>query len=222
MEVREINVKLREKLGKGEAKRLRKKGLTPGIIYGGDTPIPIVFNPKELSSALKTEYRQNTILKLKFENREVSDRLAILKDYQVDPVMDTLVHADFYEITEDKEMLIDIPIKIEGIPPGVRKGGIMQWTMRRLRVKCTPRSLMSAIKIDVSNLEVGQSIHIEDITLPDGITVVMDKTLPVVTITEVVEEKPEEVPEEEIAAEEKPPEEKEAEKKEEKEKEKEK
>ncbi len=217
MEYPELKVEIREKVGKGEAKRIRKRGFVPGVIYGGEKNIHIVVNPSQLKSLLKGPMRLNTILKLTFPNRQdVGEKTVMVKDYQVDPIKDTLIHVDFMEVSEDRKILVDVPVKLEGTPQGVKKGGAMQWNIRALKIRCKPSKIPPYISINVSPLDLGGSIHIIDIPLPEGVEVVMDKTLPIVTITEVFEEvaaKAEVAPEEVAPVEEKK-EEKEGEEKE--------
>lgn len=203
MEIVELEAEIRKKTGKGDAKRIRKSGKVPGVVYGGKENLHIMINPSALKSALSGPFRKNTILKLKFSSDSLQEKTVILKDYQVHPITDKILHVDFLEVREDRKLTIEVPVKLVGTPEGVKKGGVLQWNIRKLKIRCYPRDLVPEITIDISPLSIGSSLHIGDITLPEGLEVVMDKTLPVVTITEVVEEKAaEEVPAEEMKKEE--------------------
>jgi large subunit ribosomal protein L25 len=221
METVELDVEIREKTGKGEAGRIRRNKKIPAVVYGGKENLHIVVSPEKLKDALRGPFRLNTLLKLKVKDHpEIGEKIVMLKDYQIDPISDKLIHADFIEVREDRKLIIEVPVRLQGTPEGVKKGGVLQWNIRKLKLRCYLKAIIPEVVIDISPLSLGHSFHIGDLKLPEGVEVLMDKTLPIVTITEIVEEKPpaeavEEVPKEEKA------EEKEEEKKGEKEEEKE-
>lgn len=197
MERVELEVEIRQRTGKGDAKRIRKNGKIPGVVYGGKENLHIIVSPEKLKNALKGPFRLNTLLKLKVKDHpELSDRIVMLKDYQIDPIKDTLIHVDFIEVREDRKISVEVPVKLQGTPEGVKRGGVLQWNIRKLKLKCYPSAIPPEIVIDVSPLLLGHSFHISDLKLPEGVEVQMDKTLPIVTITEIVEEKPAEAVEE--------------------------
>jgi large subunit ribosomal protein L25 len=100
----------------------------------------------------------------------IESKKAMLKDLQIDPVKDTYIHADFYEITMDKEITVDVTIQLINTPVGVTNGGILQHIRRELTITCLPDRLIDSFDVDVSGLDIGDSIHIRDIKLPEGIT----------------------------------------------------
>ncbi len=220
MEAVELEVEVREKTGKGDAGRIRRNKKIPAVVYGGKENLHIIVSPEELRKTLKGPFRTNTILKLKIKGHpDMGERMVMLKDYQIDPIADKLIHADFIEIKEDKKVVLEIPVRLQGTPEGVKKGGVLQWNIRKLKLRCYPASIIPEVIIDISSLSLGHSYHISDLKLPEGIEVLMDRTLPIVTITEVVEEKPpEEVEEVAKEAEEKVEKKEEKEEKEEEEK----
>jgi len=197
MEAVELEVEIRQKTGKGDAKRIRKNGKIPGVVYGGGENLHIIVSPEKLKNALKGPFRLNTLLKLKIKDHpELDGRVVMVKDYQVDPIEDRLIHVDFIEVREDRKISVEVPVKLLGTPEGVKKGGVLQWNIRKLKLRCYPSVIPPEVVIDVSSLLIGHSFHISDLKLPEGVEVQMDKTLPIVSITEVVEEKAAEVAEE--------------------------
>ena len=125
----------------------------------------------------------------------------MLKDVLIDPVKDIYLHADFYEISMDKEITVDIPIRLVNSPVGVTEGGILQHIKRELKISCLPGKMIDALELDVSELDIGDSLHVEDIALPEGIVSLEEGDLTVATVAAptVAEEVEEEVIEEELA-----------------------
>ena len=130
----------------------------------------------------------------------------ILKDVLIDPVKDTVLHVDFYEISMDREITVDIPIRLTNTPVGVTDGGVLQQITRQLTISCLPDKMIDVLEMDVSGLAIGDSLHVEDIELPEGINSLDEGhlTIAVVAAPTVVEEEVEEeaLEEEEVAEEE--------------------
>jgi len=207
METVELDVEIRERTGKGDAGRIRRNKKIPAVVYGGKENLHIIISPEKLRNALKGPFRLNTLLKLKIKDHpELGERVVMLKDYQIDPISDKLIHADFIEVREDKKLVIEVPVRLHGTPLGVKKGGVLQWNIRKLKLRCYLNAIIPEVVIDISSLSLGHSFHIGDLKLPEGIEVLMDKTLPIVTITEIAEEKVSAEAAEEVPKEEKAPE----------------
>ncbi len=167
-----LAARVRKSKGKGAAKKLRQNNQIPAIFYGPNTdPIMLTVDYPELENMLKQGMGENIILDLEVRSEQGTEtRKAILKDLQVAPVDDTFVHADFYEISMDKEITVDIQIRLMNTPVGVTNGGILQHIRRELTVSCLPDKLIDSLDLDVSGLDIGDSLHIRDIELPEGIT----------------------------------------------------
>ena len=191
-----LPVRIRDNKGKEVAKRLRRENQIPVIFYGPKTtPLKLVANYHDLESIIKKTSGESLIFELQIETDKGSDtRTVMLKELQIDPVEDTYLHADFYEISMDRELTVDISVRLINTPSGVTKGGILQHVRREITVSCLPDRLVDHIDIDVSRLEIGDSIHIEDIDLPEGIKTAQEGHLTVAVlaaptvITEEVEE----------------------------------
>lgn len=216
MEERALVVQWRTEKGKEEARRLRNQGLIPAVVYGQrEEAIPVTLNPQELSKVLRGGAGERTLINLTIEGLQDGPltKTVILKEKQIDPLKRTLLHVDLYTIAMDEEIYVDVPIHIVGKSPGVEQGGVLEQVLREIEVKCLPGDIPSRIDVDVSALDVGDSIHVGDITLEKAkIQVDPEQTL-VTVVPPTVYEEP--VVEEEITEEEEG-EEEEGEKKEEK------
>jgi len=201
---------VRQTKGKGAARKLRRQGQIPAVFYGPNTEnLLLAVNYPELKRVLKQGISENILLDLLIETEHgTQTKKVMLKELQTEPVHDTYLHADFYEIAMDKEITLDIYIRLVNTPAGVTKGGVLQHVRRDVKVSCLPDKVIDSIDVDVSGLEIGESLHIEDIELPEGIRSSDDAhlTIAVVTAPTVIaaeaEEKVEEAEGEEKAAEE--------------------
>jgi large subunit ribosomal protein L25 len=171
MEAIELKACIRKETGKGPARRFRKKGLTPAVFYGrGEEAIPLSVNATDLSKIIKTK-RENIFIKLLIEGEKSLEKLTMIKELQIEPVSRRFYHADFYEIRMDHKLTVDIPLRFVGTPIGVENGGELQHLKRDMKVSCLPASLPDFIEVDVSGLDIGASIKIQDLRVPDGIEV---------------------------------------------------
>ncbi len=192
-----LAAKVRENKGKGAARRLRKNNQIPAIFYGPDTkPIMLAVDYPDLEHIINQDSGENIIFNLQVKSDHGTEtRKAMLKDILIDPTKDIYLHADFYEISMDKKITVGIPIRLLNTPVGVTNGGILQHVKRELTISCLPDKLIDSFNIDVSGLDIGDSIHIEDIELPDGITSIEERHLTVAVIAApsvITEEKVEE------------------------------
>ena len=177
---------IREITGKGAARKLRKSDQLPAIFYGpGTDSIMLTVDYPELTRITKQGKGENIILDLqiKSDNGEET-RKAMLKDLMVDPVSGAYLHADFYEISMDKEITVDIPVTLLNTPMGVtEEGGFLQHIRRNITVSCLPDSLIDSLDIDVSEMNIGDTVHIRDIEFPEGINCSEDGHLTVVVVS---------------------------------------
>lgn len=172
MEQRELLVKVRNNTGKGVARKLRGEGLIPAIFYGHKSePIALSLNPTELKKIINSESGRNTLITLKFEGKKEKERVALLKDLQLTPLKRTYLHADLYEVLMDEKITARIPIHFVGKAIGVKEGGIEQHSRREIDVRCLPGNLPDFIEADVTNLAIGDSLHVKDLKLSEGIEV---------------------------------------------------
>ena len=212
-----IAARVRKNKGKGAARKLRKNNQIPAIFYGPKTePVMLAVDYSELKGIMKRGSGENIVIDLQVQSDQGTEtRKAMLKDLLMDPVKDTFLHADFYEISMDKKITVGVPIRLVNTPVGAADGGILQHIRRELTISCMPGKLIDFLDLDVSGLDIGDSLHIRDIELPEGITTAEEDHLTVAlvaapTVTpEAVEE--EVVEEEEVTEEEAEPKEESAE-----------
>lgn len=179
-----LTARVRESKGKGAAKRLRKNNQIPAIFYGPNIePIMLVVDYPELESIIKQGTGENVILDLQLElHHGTETRRAMLKELLIDPIKDTCLHADFYEISMDKKITVAVPIHLLNTPVGVTNEGILQHVRRELTISCLPDKLIESLDIDVSGLDIGDSLHVRDIELPEGITTSEDDDLTIAVV----------------------------------------
>jgi len=198
-----LTARIRKSKGKGAAKKLRKMAQVPAVFYGPKTEsVMLAVDYPELERLLKQGSSDNVILDLQVQSDQGTETYkAIIKDLLIDPVKDIYLHADFYEISMDKEITVDVPIRLVNSPVGVTDGGILQHIRRKLNISCLPDKMIDALELDVSGLAIGDSLHVEDIDLPEGIVSLEEGHLTVATVAAptIVEEEEEEVIEEELA-----------------------
>lgn len=203
-----LAAKVRNEKGKQAAKKFRRENRIPAVFYGpGSASLMLTVDAHELDMIMKKKTGENVIIGLQIESEKGTDsRNVILKELHSDPVKIGYLHADFYEISMDKELTVDIALHFINTPKGVTNGGMLQPIRRELSVSCLPDKMVDFIEVDVSELEIGQSLHIKDIALPNGIKSLQDPELTVVTVmaptvsaaeTEEVEEEGEEEEEKE-------------------------
>ncbi|HDZ91520.1 MAG TPA: 50S ribosomal protein L25 [Deltaproteobacteria bacterium] len=180
-----ITARLRHDSGKGAARKLRRDNQLPAIFYGPRTePMMLAVDYPELTRVIKQGKGENMVLDLKVKSDQGEEtRKAMLKDLMVDPVSGTYIHADFYEISMDKEITVDIPIRLINTPAGVTEGGFLQTIRRELTVSCLPDRIIDSLEIDVAGLEIGEAVHIRDIELPEGISCAEEGHLTVAVVS---------------------------------------
>ena len=185
-----LTAQKRDQAGKGPARRLRAKGLIPAVCYGPyDKPLHVAVDPLAIQKAIATPLKFNTVIELQIDGEK---RTVLFKDYEKDPVEGTMLHADFLEVRMDKDVVVNVPVILTGKPEGVTAGGILQQVARTLPVQCKPSDIPEKIEVDVSALQIAESLHVKDVKLPAGIQLKVkgDETVAVVNVPEKEEEAP--------------------------------
>jgi large subunit ribosomal protein L25 len=196
-----LTAEIREGVGKEKAKKLRSKGLIPAIFYGPKSQtIPLVIDSKELKKALQTEAGENVLIDLDIRKGAQADRkVVMLKDIQIDPLERVTLHTDFYEVTMDEMVTVEVPVHLVGKPEGTKVGGILEQVRRAIQVQCLPGDIPKSIDVDVSGLMIGDSIHVQDIKTEKA-KIISDTNFTIATVVPpVVEEKVVEVVAPEVA-----------------------
>ncbi len=186
MERFSLNVTKREATGKGGARSLRRSGYTPAIVYRGGASLPVQIAAKELSQFINKTAGEQVLVNLDLPE---GSKQAIVKDYQVDPLLGQLLHVDFQEISATEEIEIAVHIVTTGEAIGVKRDkGILQYGIREIEIECLPDKIPGHVTVDVSSLLIGQTIHVSDLKLEEGIRVITDPGKMIVTVTAIKEE----------------------------------
>lgn len=157
-----------------DARALRHAGKIPGILYGlGKEPTPFAIDVPALREALAGEGGRHAVFELTIAGRRGSLH-AVLKDFQVDPVRDRLIHVDMLEISMTERLVAAVVVRLEGDAPGVRDGGVLDQPLYELQVEALPADLPAELVVDVSTLEIGGAIKVSDVAAPAGVTIVTD------------------------------------------------
>ena len=193
--------RLREKTGKGGARETRREGFIPAILYGpGYEPLPIKVERKSAEKIINQLHGHNVMGDLKISDGKEEKIKVILKDIQFDEITGEILHLDFYRVRMDKPVVMEVPINLVGESSGVEKGGILEHELREIEIEVLPANIPEKIDVDISNLDIGDSLLVKDIEVGEGIKILEDEEKVVVSILapEVAEE---EEKEEEVEAE---------------------
>ncbi len=177
----------REKMGKGPSYRLRVKGDIPAIVYGKKmNPVMVSVNEKTLDGILKTKLGANTLIDLAIDGK--NHHQVLVKDYQADAFTRKLKHVDFFVVDANQEVLVAIPVHFSGKAAGLTKGGILEVKLHEMELYATVGKIPEEIVVDITSLDVGDNIHLKDITLPAGVRAREGYNPTIVIMTTITEE----------------------------------
>lgn len=177
-----LNAEKRDGTGKGIARSLRREGMVPAVLYRGGASTPIKINRKELTGFIHETAGEQVMVNLQFSGGE--NRLALMKDYQVDPLKGELLHTDFFEVALDEEIRVTVYVTTTGEAVGVKRdGGILQFGIREIEIQCLPDKVPGHIEADVSGLEIGKAIHVGELSLGEGVKILTDPGELIATVT---------------------------------------
>ena len=197
-----LAVEIREGTGKGVARKLRRAGRIPAVLYGhGKTNVNLTIDPVSLERLLReSDAGINTLFDLAGA-QSVNGRTVLLKQLQRDPVYGNVVHADLFQVDLLEKIVVSVPVHLQGTPKGVSlDGGILDFALREIELACLPRAIPDQLELDVSEVELGGSLHVRDLLLPDGVELRSDPDLSVLSVIApaAAEEEPAEVVEGEL------------------------
>jgi large subunit ribosomal protein L25 len=182
MELRELTIKKRDGVGKGPAKRLRRNGLVPAILYGGASPMNIAVPPKDILRLIHGHEGSTQLFRVTFEGSR-DGKMAIIRDMQFDPVSEHLIHVDLQEVAMDRAIQVSVAIHHVGEAIGVKESqGILEMVLREVRVSCLPGSIPQSLEADVSRLNIHDVLTVKDLKVPEGVRVLNDPNQAVVTV----------------------------------------
>jgi len=178
-----FSIEGREATGKGVARKLRQRGLAPGVVYGGGREAcSVAFDSARLERLLATSHGGvNTLIDLEGDS-PAAGRTVIAKELQREPVRGAIIHADFYEVDLAQKIEVQVPIHLDGTPEGVVQGGVLDQQLREVMLLCLPGAIPDDLRIDVSAMVLGDSLHVSDLTVPAGIELHADEALTIATV----------------------------------------
>jgi len=196
----ELQATVRKSVGNGPARVLRRAGQIPAVLYGRKMePVLLSVSTKDLELILKESSFGQVILNLVIQNGKKVTKAAMIKELQTHPVSGSLIHIDFYEVDMKRQIKVMVPVVTTGKSVGIEEGGLLNIVRRELEVLCLPGDIPEAIEIDISEMTIGDSIHLEDVLLGENVEVVTDVNYTVVTVlSPKVEEEEVEEEEEEL------------------------
>ena len=187
-----LKAEQRTAIGRSAVRKLKTRGIIPAIVYGGkEKPQPLQVAERDINAVLSHASGENILVELEIAG-EQSNRMALVQEIQHSPVGGDILHVDFHAVSMDEKIQAEVPLEPVGIANGVKNfGGLLEQSLRSLPIECLPRDLPDRLTVDVSDLNIGDSIHVRDIQLPSGVTA---KTQPDLTafsvLAPVVEEEP--------------------------------
>ena len=181
-----IKAVIRKDQGKSYARKIRKMGKVPGVVYGPSAePKSIELNMRELELLHRNTFGKNAIINLDLDG---SESMVMFKNVQREPVKSKMLHVDFYLLQAGHELNLDVPIILDGIAAGVKEGGILSHGVRAIHVRCLPKDIPKAIHVDISALKVEENILVQNLTPPPGVTFLTDEHAMIAHVSEVKEE----------------------------------
>lgn len=172
-----LNAKKREGSGKGVARKLRQAGRVPAVLYGKDMEsVTLSIDAMEAVHLFAAISVENTIIELQIEG-EKSSHQTLVREIQAHPFKKELVHVDFLRLQQNVEVDVDVPVELDGTPVGVKShGGILEQLVHEVTVRCLPSLIPEAIHVDVTGLDLDQSLQVGDLTLPEGVELLVEST----------------------------------------------
>ena len=191
METLEIQVDTRDKKHKRDAKRLLRGGKIPGVLYGPKTQtVTLELNQREFTSRV-AGLEGSHLVRLKSSAASLAEKVALVKDLQYHPISGDVIHADLYEVDLTAKIQVHVPLHFVGRAFGVTRGGILQPIVREIEVECLPMDIPEFFNVDVSALDIGDSVHVEELAIPEGVSALIETNFALVTVVPpTVEEAP--------------------------------
>jgi large subunit ribosomal protein L25 len=180
-----LKARKRTLVGRNAIKQIKAKGLVPGVIYGSNqTPMPLEVDNRELSTVLSRASSEHILVELEIlDGDQSTNKLALIQEVQHHPLRPGLIHVDFHAVSATEKITSSVPIETTGEALGVRTfGGLLEHSLRTLEVQCFPQDLPGVLRIDVTNLNIGESLHVRDLQLPAGVEAITDQELTVVSV----------------------------------------
>jgi large subunit ribosomal protein L25 len=189
-EKKEFKVQAKQRIGRGknDARRTRREGMIPVIVYGGGAETVAAVAPlRDLAAILRSESGRNTIFTIDVEGLGISE--VMFHDRQIDPIRGRLIHADLTRLVKGQKIEVTVPLHLVGEPFGVKeKQGVLEQIIREIEIRCEPRNIPDVINVDVSHLDVHDLLHVSDLKVGEGVELLQDPDMVIATVGIVKEE----------------------------------
>lgn len=184
--------------GKNAARRLRREGMIPAVLYGkGAEPMALSVDKKAFAAIMHGQEGHNALLSMKISGQESEEILSMPKEIQFDPLAGYIVHVDFQQVHLDEAISTTVPVHLTGAAAGVKLGGVLEHLCREIEIECLPMDVPAYIEIDVSGLQIGDSIHVSDLRVSEKVRILDDASTTVALVAAPTVEK---APAEEVSA----------------------
>lgn len=180
-----LTAQSRTAIGRAAVRKIKQAGLVPAVVYGAkQPPLHLQLSSREVTNVLAKATGEHFLVELEIAGgASAGNRLALIQEVQHHPVRGDVLHVDFHAVSADEKLHASVPVETVGEPNGVKNfGGLLEVPMHSIEVECLPRHLPDVIRVDVSNLNVGDAIHVRDLQLPEGVTAHVDADLTVVRV----------------------------------------
>lgn len=181
-----LKAETRARAGKGAARSLRRQGLVPAIVYGrAFDPRPVAVKSTELERLLTSISWENTLIDLQIDSGAPAK--ALIREVQFHPFRPEVLHVDFMQIRAGEKVEVEVPVRVVGAAPGVKAGGVLELALHSIRLRCDPARIPEAVDVDVSVLEIGDSLHVSDIRIPEAEILIEATTTVAVVVPPIVQ-----------------------------------
>ncbi|MBI2447156.1 MAG: 50S ribosomal protein L25 [Candidatus Omnitrophica bacterium] len=190
-----LEARVRNELKKNKTAKIRKTGIVPAVVYKkGLGAIPLSLSVKDMEKALHTSAGGNVIINLSVpENGKTANKTVIIKEIQYDPLKGSLLHVDFNEISLTEMLKVGVPVEAKGAAAGIKDGGILEHILWEVEIECLPTQIPEKIEADISGLKIGDSLHVKDLRVPEGVKILNDPELTIMSVKPPLVEKAAEV-----------------------------
>ena len=183
MEILELTATKRTSAGNSPSRALRREGNIPAVLYGpGSESVSLSISSLDLERALKKASASQIIFNMTVQNAQTGSRTAMIKEMQIHPMSRKFLHVDFYEISKDRKITVNVPVVVKGKSKGIEEGGMLQIIEREIEVLCLPFEVPESIQIDITDLEIGDSIHVKDLKIAGNVEIPADTNYTILTI----------------------------------------
>jgi large subunit ribosomal protein L25 len=199
LEILELNATMRTLTGNSPSRALRREGNIPAVLYGpGSESVLLSISSLDLEHSLKKASVSQIIFNLAVQNAQTGSRTAMIRELQIHPMSRRFLHVDFYEISKDRKITVNVPVVVKGKAKGIEEGGMLQIIEREIEVLCLPFEIPESIQIDITDLGIGDSIHVKDLKVAANVEIPADNNYTILTILSTKSD--EKVPGEETGA----------------------